>query len=111
SGAGKSTLAYAYARAGWTYVSDDCVFLLPDSSSPVAIGRSRQARLRTDAPGLFPELEGFAARAGVTGKISLEVPMRAFPEIRTAPRIGIASMVFLDRRPGRAHIEPMNPDE
>lgn len=37
--------------------------------------------------------------------------MSAFPEIRTAPRVGVESMVFLDRRPGRARIEPINPQE
>jgi hypothetical protein len=111
SGAGKSTLAYACARAGWTYVSDDAVFLLPDSPSPVAIGRSQQARLRPDAPSLFPELGGFAMRAGFTGKISIEVPMSAFPEIRTAARVGIESIMLLDRRPGPARLEPVTPDE
>jgi len=111
SGAGKSTLAYACARAGWTYVSDDAVFLLPDSPAPVAIGRPGHARLRPDAPALFPELEGFASRTGINGKVSIEIRMSAFPEIRTASRVEIGSMVFLHRRAGRAGIEPITPDE
>src|ERR1041385_3987732 len=111
SQAGKSTLAFAPARAGWPHVSDDCVFLLPDSPRPMAIGRSRQARLRPDAPALFPEVERIAARAGVTGKISIEIPMSTFPELRTAPRAGIESIGFLDRRAGNACIEPLDHDE
>ena len=111
SGSGKSTLAYAHARQGWTYVSDDAIFLLPDAAEPVALGRSRQVRLRPDASRLFPELEGFDARAGVTGKISIEIPMSAFPEIRTATRSRIASMVFLDRRPGPPRIETVPSDQ
>jgi hypothetical protein len=99
SGAGKSTLAYACARAGWTYVTDDCVFLLPDSSR-IAIGRCRQIRFRPDAPGLFPELAGFMVRARPNGKVSIEVPMGTFPELRTAERVPVGVLVFLDRAPG-----------
>ena len=34
SGAGKSTLAYACARAGWTYTSDDTSYLINNSETP-----------------------------------------------------------------------------
>ena len=99
SGAGKSTLAYACARAGWTYVSDDCVFLIPDSSR-IAIGRSRQIRFRPDAPGLFPELAGFMVRARPNGKVSIEVSMSELPELRTAARAPVGAVAFLDRGSG-----------
>jgi hypothetical protein len=99
SGAGKSTLTFACARAGWTYLTDDCTWLLPDSEARIAIGRPAGARFRLDAPELFPELAGYIARARPNGKISIEVPTSAFPEIRTASRAPIGALVFLERMP------------
>jgi len=104
SGAGKSTLAYACARAGWTFVTDDCTWLLPAVEERVAIGRPRQARFRLDAPRLFPELEGYAVRARPNGKIGIEVPLADLPHIRTARRAPIGGIVFLDRQPGKPEI-------
>jgi hypothetical protein len=98
--AGKSTLTFACARAGWTYVTDDCSWLLPNSDSRTVIGRPWQARFRPDAPALFPELEGHAVRARPTGKLSIEIPLSAFPDIRTASRATIGRLVFLERGPG-----------
>jgi hypothetical protein len=111
SAAGKSTLSYACARAGWTWISDDCTCLLPDSPERIAIGRSLQARFRLDAPALFPELEGFLARARPTGKIGIEVPMSELPHIHTALRAPIDALAFLDRRHGPACIQPISTDE
>jgi hypothetical protein len=108
SGAGKSTLSYACARAGWTFVSDDATWLLPNRPERIAIGRPRQARFRLDAPGLFPELEGYIARARPTGKVSIEVPLAELPGIRTADRVPIEGIVFLDRGPGAAGAEPLS---
>src|SRR3984957_20562164 len=42
SGAGKSTLAYACARAGWTYTTDDGSYLLRDSAPPRILGNSHK---------------------------------------------------------------------
>ena len=97
SGAGKSTLAYACARAGWTFVSDDATWLLPGSEHPMAIGRPHQARFRTDTPRLFPELGKFSERVRPNGKLSLEVALREFPEIRRAAKCPITNLVVLDR--------------
>lgn len=108
SGAGKSTLSYACARAGWTFVTDDATWLLPDHPERVAIGRPRQARFRMDAPGLFPELEGYAARARPNGKIGIEVPLAELPRIRTAGRASISGIVFLERGPGAAGAHEMS---
>lgn len=102
SGAGKSTLSFACARAGWTFVSDDCTWLLPDSDDPVGVGRPHQARFRNDAPQWFPELERFAERVRPNGKLSLEVALREFSEIRTASRSAIGAMALLNRVPGAA---------
>lgn len=108
SGAGKSTLSFACARAGWTFISDDCTWLLPDSEDREAIGRPREARLRPDARLLFPELEGLAERERPDGKIGLAVCLSQFPRMRTALRCVITGVAFLDRtQGGTAGIEKM----
>ncbi len=111
SGAGKSTLSYACARDGWTFVTDDCTWLLPESPDRIAIGRPRRARFRLDAPSLFPELEGYAVRARPNGKIGIEVPLAELPHIRTAPRAAIGGMVFLERRSGTSGLQRIAPED
>ncbi len=105
---GKSTLAWACARAGWTFIGDDCVMLLMESTDRVVLGKPHQARLRHDAPRLFPELEGYDTSARPNGKLSIEVDPRTFPQIRTASRCQVDNLVFLDRRsgarPGLSHV-------
>jgi hypothetical protein len=105
SGAGKSTLSFACARAGWTFVTDDCTWLVPDSPERIAIGRPRHARFRLDAPHLFPELEGYAVRARPNGKIGIQVPLTDLPHIQTAPSAPIGGIVFLDRRSGEPGLQ------
>jgi len=97
SGAGKSTLAFACGRAGWTYVGDDAMWLLPDEVR-MAVGRPHIARFRDDAPRHFPELEGFTARARPNGKLTIEVPLSAFPQIRTMARCRVGCVVMLERQ-------------
>ena len=112
SGAGKSTLAFAAACAGWTFLSDDCTWLLADSSDATAIGKPHQVRFREDAPNLFPRLAAYAARERPNGKIGIELPMQAFPELPTALHCRLGAMVWLDRRRGvRPSIEPVEPVE
>lgn len=112
SGAGKSTLSFACARAGWTYLSDDCTWLLAESKDRIAIGRPHQMRFRDDGPRIFPELEGYDTSARPQGKLTIEVPMSAFPEIRTASRCPVGGLVFLDRRSGgRPRYETIPSDE
>jgi len=97
SGMGKSTLAYACARAGWTFVADDASMLPQNHAGCAVTGKPHQARLREDAPRLFPELEGYETRSRPTGKLSIEIPMATLPGIRTAVRSEAGRMVFLDR--------------
>jgi hypothetical protein len=112
SGAGKSTLAYGCARAGWTYVADDCTWMLPDAGAREAIGRAHMIRFREDAPALFPELGPYAVGTRPNGKLTMEVPLADFPEIRTSRRCEISRMVILDRRPGGARaLERMASEE
>jgi hypothetical protein len=100
SGSGKSTLAFGCARAGFTYVADDCTWLLPDGRDRLAIGKSHIVRLRHDAPRLFPEIGHHAAIRRPNGRFSIELALAEFPAIATSRRAVIGHMVTLDRRAG-----------
>lgn len=99
SGAGKSTLAYACARAGWTYTSDDTCYLINDSESPRVIGHSHRVRFRPEAKTLFPELENRGVTPRMEGKPSIEMRISELPDlhIRTAPEVNVHSIVYLNR--------------
>jgi hypothetical protein len=101
--AGKSTLAYACARAGWTYVSDDGTFLVRGRHDRYAIGDPYGIRFRTDAPDLFPELADRLPTVRPNGKIAIEVLTRDLG-ISIAPGCVVDHVVFLDREGGRATI-------
>ena len=99
SGAGKSTLAYACARAGWTYTSDDTSYLINDSDVPRVIGHSHRARFRPSAKSLFPELASRELTSRLEGKPSIEVPISELPVRNTATEATVRSIVYLNRRP------------
>jgi hypothetical protein len=99
SGAGKSTLAYACARAGWTYTSDDTSYLINDSRVPRVIGHSHRARFRPSAKALFPELERFGLTPRLEGKFSIEVPISELPVENTATESTVEFIVYLNRIP------------
>jgi hypothetical protein len=98
SGAGKSTLAYACARAGLTYVTDDGTYLIHGREDRLVVGNSAQVRFRPTAERLFSELRGYAAmqRAGV-GKPSIEFPTNDNPVIKTSSTAAARHIVFLNR--------------
>ena len=102
SAAGKSTLSFACARAGFTYLADDCTWLLAGRSDRIAIGKPHQMRFRDDVARHFPELEGYVASHRPNGKLSVEVPTSLFPSVRTALRCEIHALVFVDRESGGA---------
>jgi hypothetical protein len=103
--AGKSTLAYACARAGWTYVTDDGTFLVRGRDDLYAIGDHHSIRFRTDAPGLFPELAGHVTSVRPNGKFAMELRTRDLG-ILTAPGCTVDHVVFLQREPrGPASID------
>ena len=109
SGAGKSTLSFACARAGWTFLSDDSTWLLPGVTDRSALGKPHSARFRHDARRHFPELEGRVANAHPNGKLSIDVPMSALPQIQTAARCRVGCLVELNRQadgPARAEAIP-----
>jgi hypothetical protein len=98
SGAGKSSLAYACARAGWTFTSDDGSWLLRDGDQPRVVGNCRQVRFRPTAKDLFPELRGRDLTPRVQGKPSIEIPTSELGLI-TAEQATIRSVIFLNRQP------------
>jgi len=98
SGAGKSSLAFAGARAGWTYISDDSSYLPLHCTDRTVIGNSHQIRFRDSGVQLFPELEGRSITPRATGKPSIEVSTLEFPELVTSDSAQIEYVVFLNRR-------------
>jgi energy-coupling factor transporter ATP-binding protein EcfA2 len=102
SGAGKSTLAYACARAGWTFTSDDTSYLINDSKVPRAIGHSHRARFRPSAKELFPELQRFGLTPRIEGKPSIEVPVSELLVENTAAEANVDLIVYLNRSPSAA---------
>jgi hypothetical protein len=99
SGAGKSTLAYACARDGWTYTSDDTSYLINDSKVPRVIGHAHRARFRPSAKTLFPELERFELTPRMEGKPSIEVAISDLPVENTATEATVDLIVYLNRTP------------
>jgi hypothetical protein len=97
SGEGKSTLAYAGARAGWTYVADDSVYLPVNREDRMAVGNCTQIRFRPSGATLFPELAGRPITPRAAGKPSIEVRMSEWPEIKTANTTPVDHIVFLNR--------------
>jgi hypothetical protein len=95
--AGKSTLAYACARAGWTYVSDDGAFLLRNRADRFAIGDPHTIRFREDTLDLFPELADRMPVVRPNGKIAIEIFTHELP-IKSAFGCSIDHVVFLNRQ-------------
>jgi hypothetical protein len=98
SGEGKSTLAYAGAREGWTYVSDDATYLPVDRQDCLAVGNCMQVRFRPSGALLFPELAGRPITPRAAGKPSIEMQTADLPEMKTANATTLSYVVFLNRR-------------
>jgi len=97
SGAGKSSLAFAGARSGWTFTSDDSSYLLLDRNDRMVVGNCHQFRLRDSGPQLFPELEGRSITPRAAGKPSIEIPTAELPGIMRSESAIVESIVFLNR--------------
>lgn len=97
SGAGKSCLAYACARRGWSFITDESTSLVRGSPDRVALGKPRQMHFRETAAEIFPELAGRLATRTAVGKISIEVNTADLPEIQTAFQCRVSAVVFLQR--------------
>jgi hypothetical protein len=109
SGAGKSSLAYACARAGWIFTSDDSSYLVADGNHPRIIGNSGKIRFRPTARELFPELQGYSLTPRAEGKPSIEVSTVELPGINAVDEMQIHYIVFLNRRPSSiAELVPLS---
>lgn len=106
SGAGKSSLAYACARRGWTYVSDDASAFVRAAPRPLVIGHPQKFRFREPVGELFPEFRGLKSRIRAYGKPTIEVRTHPLDGLRTADQSTIDSIVFLNR-PGFAGGAPV----
>lgn len=107
SGAGKSTLAYACARAGWTYTSDDTSYLINESPIPRVIGHSHRARFRPSAQALFPELKDREITRRLEGKPSIEVPISELPVLNAATESNVDFIVYLNRQSSEEALIPL----
>jgi hypothetical protein len=99
SGAGKSSLAYACARAGWIFTSDDASYLLRDGGQTRVIGNSHQVRFRPSAQELFPELHGRSLTPRAEGKPSIEIPTSELSGLVTSNEAMVRYLIFLNRQP------------
>jgi len=107
SGAGKSSLAYACARRGWTYTSDDASFLLRDAVGPPSVvGDAHRMRMRPESARMFPELSQRRATERGNGDWRFQIPCHELP-IGTSPTAAIGRAVLLRRdETSPARLEP-----
>jgi len=111
SGAGKSSLAYACARSGWTYISDDASCILRRKSGRRVLGNPQTFRFRPSIAALFPELMGpVKAR---NGKPTIEIKTEKLPRIQTAYSCHADYIVFLNRHENAADtaLSPISREE
>jgi hypothetical protein len=97
SGAGKSSLAYACARRGWTYVSDDASAYVRSARKPMVIGHPHKFRFREPVGELFPEFRGMKSTLRAYGKPTIEVRTHFLEGLETADESPVDAVVFLNR--------------
>ena len=95
SGAGKSSLAYACGRAGWTFVSDDAVHLVPGDNQGVVVGDPHRFRLREASQTMFPGVAAFPSALRPNGQSAIEIATSALPDIRCNSTARITDCVCL----------------
>jgi hypothetical protein len=112
SGAGKSCLAYACARDGFTFVSDDSTALLRRSQGRRVIGKPGCIRLRQSAVEILPEFDGALPRRLANGKDTIEIRTAELPSLRTDFECRADFIVFLNRAgTGPTNLRPVPRDE
>jgi len=109
SGAGKSTLAYACARAGWKYMTDDATFLVHGPNchelERIVTGNCHKVRFRPSAAGLFPEIEGLPITPRAAGKPSIELSTTDALNLECIQSTTVDYLVFLNReQPGKQRL-------
>lgn len=103
SGAGKSSLAFACARAGWTYITDDASFIIHRRDDRQVVGNCHLVRLRPSAAELFAQVGGRPQTRRAEGKPSIELFTSSMPEITTAGACVVDFVVFLNRLSANTH--------
>jgi HPr Serine kinase C-terminal domain len=96
SGAGKSSFAYASARRGWTYISDDGTALVLHKSGRYVLGNPQSLRLRPSASALFPEIKGTGNLRN--GKPTIEIRTETRHRVTTAYECTVDYIIFLNRQ-------------
>jgi hypothetical protein len=97
AGAGKTSLAYACARKGWTYLSDDATHIVRGRNGRAVVGRPLRIRFRESARRLFPELNRFTPELRPNGKLDIEAETHALG-MDVAFESSASHLVFLNRQ-------------
>lgn len=97
SEAGKSSLAYACARRGWTFVTDDLTELVRNWETNIVLGNPHRFRLRESATAIFPELRRVPVTLRANGERAIELYTANEPGLITAPHARIDLVLFLHR--------------
>jgi len=98
SGAGKTSLAYACARRGWEYISDDGSYLVRKSQDArLIVGRPHHIRFRESARTLFAELAARESCRRANGKMDIEISSAEAGIKLVSSQIRAAAVVFLNR--------------
>ncbi len=109
SGAGKSSLAFACARHGWKFLTDDGSAIIRRREGRVVVGNPHQMRFRESAIELFPELKDQRVTPRATGKMAIELATSTLPEIATITECQVDYIVFLNRRePAQSTLVPFS---
>ena len=112
SGCGKTSLAYACAREGLAFVSDDISFLRRRDREPAVLGRPHHFRFRASAVELFPELERFGPGFNTGPEKVIEAASSEIDGLQTLPQCTAERIVFLERTSRRQpRIEPLDREE
>jgi hypothetical protein len=94
SGSGKSTLALASCRAGFGFLSDDYVFLVPGEDGVRVLGFPEEVDICADAPRWFPELARAATANTRQGWAKRQVRVEDFWNVTAVPEAAPALLVF-----------------
>jgi hypothetical protein len=97
SGEGKSTLSFACAQLGWTFVSDDAVYVPRRNAGREVIGNPLYLKLRPDAPTFFPHLRDRPVVLRQNGEWGFDISTDGLPGFATAFKCDIDHIVFLNR--------------
>ena len=109
STAGKSTLCYACARAGFSLLAEDVVYVSM-RDRPRLWGNPWSIHLLPDAPRLFPELANMRARIQANGKRKLTVDLAELGAAQSHVYADDSIICLIDRHERRASVlAPIDP--